>query len=353
MILDRLHALGPKQDVSTSSIVHGPFVDFWAICLVHRLVWLAIVILARCICCINPVIIRVYSSKVTQLFLELAFKDIFADLGDDAEALRIRQEFFAGTSPTSYATLLCMVDGPWVTRSWESCYTPDWIARVGIVVIVPVFDTYAILIPNFHGGILKYDPILREVIINVSRIVELISATVESLLPEFIADNGPPPTARLDPSAHMPWLIWTRHLCPLPSRWRKPSTPSSLRRCTRPDLSRRISSMQVSTRRNSTRKKESPTTHWRCRSSGVGPYAPLSTRVSQVQTALLIRARVEPSSMTRSPGGTSSTLWGSLTSPLVHLDSATTVYSSGKIGGSENPRVTVFSSPPGPTTVIL
>jgi hypothetical protein len=58
-----------------------------------------------------------------------------------------------------------------------------------------------LIIPNFHGGVIKYDPVLREATINVSRVVEIISARVEEMLPRYIDSHGSPTGNRLD------WLV--------------------------------------------------------------------------------------------------------------------------------------------------
>ncbi|KAF7370315.1 Cysteine proteinase [Mycena sanguinolenta] len=143
----------------------GPFLDLWALILVHLLYWLHVLWLSRLLTLIGPLIIVSQSNPVAATLQSGYLASVWKDLSDDD--IRSLQ---AGTTPPELEQRL-------VDRRYPESRGDHFTEAIGKSVIVPTGPDPAHLsihIPHAHYGRLKYDPVLKRKRWAVDFLVEVV-----------------------------------------------------------------------------------------------------------------------------------------------------------------------------------
>ncbi|KAK8844723.1 hypothetical protein IAR55_006573 [Kwoniella newhampshirensis] len=123
VVVDPNHPADPSRTSPPvdSAALFGPFIDLWSLCLRHRCLWIVIFILLRHLLIVRPVIIRVYSAKVTLLFVEGACTKIWkSGMSDDEERLKRR---FIDCEAVELDQLQSLASKTYWSRNWSSTDT--------------------------------------------------------------------------------------------------------------------------------------------------------------------------------------------------------------------------------------
>lgn len=144
----RLQAIG--GDPNRQSISFGPFLDLVPFSYPTRLVGFHTLSLAQSLDIIQPYIVRSNGSFVSALSLDNGLATVAKE-----PAYR-----FNGQPITSYTDIEDAINQEFETRSWTSYGVNDRISAVGSLYIVPILNSYSLLIPLPDGGALAYDPFL-------------------------------------------------------------------------------------------------------------------------------------------------------------------------------------------------
>ena len=189
--LARLQALGLEIGNSADvSVFLGPLVDLWALTVKHRDIWIAILHLIRYVYVVKPVLVRVYSAKVSSLLVNGCLTTVLANRNDDNA--NVYDAFFAGHSPRTIEELRVLVFNDFGEPIWRDSQTLDWITAVGSLCIVDYGRRLALCLPSYHGGLMKYDPLLLEPVSAMLQLVALKGVQVEQCIMDHVDLHGDP-----------------------------------------------------------------------------------------------------------------------------------------------------------------
>ena len=187
----RLMALGLNHKTpGNTNITLNAFVDFWCLTLCHDLLWIPILQMIRVLHTLRPVLIRPCSSKLCNLFVTDMFADILAPVTSTNRP--IHHAFFNGTSPKSWKDLNFLVDPEFKDVTWKQCQSYQWAKIVGQLVIVPVGSRWVLALPDYDGGILKYDPRIIGPLANLKKIIAIKGVVAEEVILKHLERHGDP-----------------------------------------------------------------------------------------------------------------------------------------------------------------
>jgi hypothetical protein len=187
----RLQALG--IDIETPgdvSVSLGPLIDLWALTIKHRYIWIAILHLIRYIHIVKPVLIRVFSAKVSSLLVNGCIATALSDRNDHNSDTY--DAFFTGQSPGTVEALRVLVADSFEEPIWRETQTLEWVTAVGTLCIVDIGRRYALALLSYHGGIIKYDPLLLEPLSTMLQLVALKGVKVEECVMKYVDLHGDP-----------------------------------------------------------------------------------------------------------------------------------------------------------------
>lgn len=152
--------------------------------------WIPVLHTVRLFRLLKPVLIRPCSSRLSNLILEDTFAKILAPITDDNR--KISDDFFAGASPTDWRDLKQLIEPSYLNIEWTSSQSEKWIEIVGNLCIVPFGSAWALCLPDFDGGILKYDTRLAPVIANIKKLIAIKGVIAEITIMDFIDSHCDP-----------------------------------------------------------------------------------------------------------------------------------------------------------------
>lgn len=198
----RLNALGlDHRSPGDTRISLNTFLDFYALTLNHDNLWVPLLQCIRLITLLQPVLLRPCSSRLSNLLIQDMFVNILAPLDESNRG--ISNEFFNGKSPDIWQTLRRLVSPEYEKTKWIDSQSERWSDIVGELFVVKVGAVNALCIPDFDGGILKYDPRMAPVIANIKKLVAIKGVQAELIVMDYIDNHG-------DPSGSLPTLVWLR-----------------------------------------------------------------------------------------------------------------------------------------------
>lgn len=123
----------------------GGFLDFWCIVIVHRHVWIAIILLVRYLRLTRPLLLRVQSGKVrapievadlqvANIIVTGSLHNIFEHANPDATL----DAFMACGLPSDLATLTACVAPGFLGKIWRELFPPGWINWIGRVIVCQI-----------------------------------------------------------------------------------------------------------------------------------------------------------------------------------------------------------------------
>jgi hypothetical protein len=187
----RLQALGLHHRANREDrIALNSFVDFWALTINHDVLWIPLLQMTRIILKLRPVLLRPCSSKLCNLFVNGSFRDGFAPI--TAHTQSVSTNFFNGRSPPTWHELQSLVSEEGLSLKWSECHSYRWSDIVGEIFVVPVREIWALCLPDFDGGVLKYDPRMIEVIGDLKRVIALKGVVAEQVITNHVKDEGGP-----------------------------------------------------------------------------------------------------------------------------------------------------------------
>lgn len=187
----RLQALGLHHRANREDrIALNSFVDFWALTINHDVLWIPLLQMTRIILKLRPVLLRPCSSKLCNLFVNGSFRDGFAPITADTQS--VSANFFNGRSPPTWHELQSLVSEEGLSLKWSECHSYRWSDIVGEIFVVPVREIWALCLPDFDGGLLKYDPRMIEVIGDLKRVIALKGVVAEQVITNHVKDEGGP-----------------------------------------------------------------------------------------------------------------------------------------------------------------
>ncbi|KAJ7468392.1 hypothetical protein B0H11DRAFT_1920957 [Mycena galericulata] len=180
-------------DLSTIIIAEclGSSIDFWRFILKHPYYWLHLVWLSRLLGIVRPVLLSSWSNAVFTMLTSGALRSVWGWL-----TLPIRTSLRSGITPEDILYHLPPATPHWYPLSTDGSY----LQSVGNLFIVPYNEdaaALALLIPNFHSGVCKYEPALAylaEKIIHLVGMIEHVAlALVEDLTVQGVIPNRSDP----------------------------------------------------------------------------------------------------------------------------------------------------------------
>lgn len=207
----RLQALGLAPDIPNSydnewmAKHFSGFMDLWTFTTEHKLLWLALMTQARYLRLLNPVYVQADSAHTAYLLLTGAHRDIIFPRGETGR--RVAQLFRQAES-VDLEQLRLVAHPTYLSKSWDRCIQPRWLSLVGVPVVVPIDDdSFTLVVPHIHGGVVKYNSMYADTINEVMQIVSVITARLDQLIGSFMDTHGTIPEKG---DSRRAWLVKLR-----------------------------------------------------------------------------------------------------------------------------------------------
>jgi len=187
----KLNALGlDHRSPGHTRVTLGSFIDFFALTLIKKNCWLPILHTIRLVYLLKPILLRPCSSRSSNLLLQDVFQKVLAPL--DSTNQEISTAFFNGTSPNNWRDLMKLVNPLYINIEWTSSQSERWSEVVEELCIVPIGSTRVLCLPDFDGGIIKYDSRMSTVIANMKKIIAIKGVVAKLVIMDRIEKHGCP-----------------------------------------------------------------------------------------------------------------------------------------------------------------
>ena len=186
----RINALGldHQSPLENEALALNTFIDFWSISL-WSAPWIPLLQSSRLILHLRPVLLRPFSSRLSQLLLDGSFHTCFAS-EYSKEDRRVLTEFLAGKSPRDWKLLEKLLSPAGQSFEWDGVQSHRWRETVGDFYLVQIKDLWVLILPDFDGGIVKYDPVMGDVIEEMKKVIALKGVVAEEVIMRMVDDKG-------------------------------------------------------------------------------------------------------------------------------------------------------------------